>query len=140
MKLWLPNILWRSKTGGALAVGSGEVLGRWLTYDEVVELMASSPLVARMLWECHKNNPRQTLLPHPALYALEKVSSLRRSIRWAELQMVRLRLAVAQNDHNLHPSVCWMLQKFLAYTNRSNDKSSRMAGGDDAGAQKGESK
>jgi hypothetical protein len=106
-----------------IVVGSGDLLGRWMTFDEVIDDMASSPLVERMIWDGHKNNLRpETGL---VLSALEKVSLLRHSIRWAELQMRRVRHAATQNGHSLCLEACLMLRRWLAYRcgNRPNVES-----------------
>lgn len=93
-------------------------MGRWMTFGEEVKFMANFPLASDTIWAGHRNNPR----PEAGLVlsALERVELLRHVIRQVELQMARLRLAVAQTCRNWFHANRWMSQIWWAYANRPN--------------------
>ena len=86
-----------------------------MTYDEETEFMVNYPHSEELIWDGHKNNPRQNACQHPVLSALEKASLLRHLIRRGELQMRRLRHTATRIVRAMFRLDSATLQKFLAY-------------------------
>lgn len=98
-------------------------VGRWMTFDEERAYMVNYPASVAMIWVRHKNNPRPSCSGR-VLFVLETIAPLRHLIRYAQLQMARLRHAVIQSA--LVERLCQYLplRRWLAYVNRPNDPSS----------------